>query len=83
MENVFETINKICREVFESPGLNLKRSDAPVNIRGWNSLTHVMLIAEIEKRYDISFGFRDLAAILTVGDLVDITESKIQGSPAV
>ena len=77
MENVFVQINKIFRDVFEKPNLKIKITDSPLDIDGWESLTHVMLITAIEDHFSIEFSFRDLAGIRTVGDLVNIVETKV------
>ena len=77
MENVFVQINKIFRDVFKKPNLRIKITDSPLDIDGWESLTHVMLITAIEEHFSIEFSFRDLASIKTVGDLVNIVETKI------
>ena len=82
MENVFVQINKIFRDVFEKPNLRIKITDSPLDIDGWESLTHVMLITAIEEHFSIEFSFRDLAAIKTVGDLVNIVETKINNLQA-
>ena len=77
MDHVFTEINKISAEVFKKPNLRLKITDSPMNIDGWDSLTHVMLITAIEGHFSIEFSFRDLAGIKTLGDLVTIVENKI------
>ena len=82
MDHVFTEINKISAEVFEKPNLRLKITDSPLNIDGWESLTHVMLITAIEDHFSIEFSFRDLAGIKTVGDLVNIVETKINNLQA-
>jgi acyl carrier protein len=77
MEQLFEEINKIFIEVFKKRNLKLKITDPPLEIDGWDSLNHVILIAAIENHYSIEFSFRDLASIKNVGDLVNIVENKI------
>jgi acyl carrier protein len=77
MENVFDQISQIFRDIFERPNLKIKITDSPLTIDGWESLTHVMLVSTIEEHFLIEFSFRDLAGIKTVGDLVNIVETKI------
>ena len=80
MENLFSEINQICSIVFENPKLKLKLSDTPIEIDGWDSLTHVQLVAEIEKRFNVKFNFKELASIRTIEDMVTITEAKIKNN---
>ena len=69
-------ISNIAAEVFERPGIQLKLSDSASNVKGWDSLTQVVLVAEIEKQFDVKFSFKDLASIITIGDIVDIIKTK-------
>jgi acyl carrier protein len=80
MEQLFTEINKISAKVFKKPNLRLKITDSPIDMDGWDSLTHVILITAIEDHFSIEFSFRDLASIKTVGDLVNIVENKINNS---
>jgi acyl carrier protein len=81
MGHVFAEINKISAEVFKKPNLKLKLTDSPLIIDGWDSLNHVILITTIENHFSIEFGFRDLASIKTVGDIVNLVENKISNRP--
>ena len=44
---------------------NLKRND----IENWDSMTHLILISELEANYNITFNDDDIASINTVGDI--------------
>ena len=47
------------------------------DVDGWESITHMMLITEIEKVFKIKFKLMDLMNMDTVGDLLDTIESEI------
>lgn len=75
---IIHVINEAAADVFESPGIQLRLSDSPLNIKQWDSLTQILLIAEIEKRFEIRFTFKELAFIRTIEDIVNITQAKIK-----
>ncbi len=76
MENILSEINRIFADTLERPNLKLKSSDSPLTVEGWDSLNHVRLIAAIESHFSIEFGFKDLAGIATVGDMISLVEKK-------
>jgi len=52
---------------------NTKASDVP----GWDSLTNMLFINEIEKHYKIRFSFREIVKITNVGELCSAILSKL------
>ena len=46
----------------------LKRSD----VEEWDSMTHLVLISEIEQNFDFTFEDDDIASIETIGDIKTI-----------
>lgn len=82
MKNVLSILNTIAAGVFEKPDLKLKTTDSPLEIDNWDSLTHVLLISAVENEFSIEFSFRDLAGIVTIGDLMNIIEKKISKTSA-
>jgi acyl carrier protein len=47
-------------------------------VPGWDSLSHVTVIAAVEQRFGLHFGMRDIFALHTVGDLQRLIDSKLQ-----
>lgn len=39
------------------------------DIQGWDSLSNMLIITEIEKKYSIRFSFREIVKMRNVGDL--------------
>jgi acyl carrier protein len=81
LDKIIHIISNMAAEVFERPGIQLKLTDSASNIKGWDSLTQVILVAVIEKQFDVKFSYKDLASIITVGDIVDIIKSKTKENP--
>jgi acyl carrier protein len=46
-------------------------------IKGWDSLSHMVIITEIEKHFHVKFDFMEIINIDNMGDLFSILESKL------
>lgn len=46
---------------------DLKRSD----LESWDSMTHLILISELEQNYDVTFNDDDIASVTSILDLKD------------
>ena len=73
---MLDRIRSIARKVLNNDKLELRLEQTPGDIDGWDSLHHVMIIAEIEKQFHISFDFMELLEIKTIGDLCDAIKRK-------
>ena len=47
-------------------------------VPGWDSLSHVTIIAAVEERFGVRFGMRDVFALKKVGDLQRLIDTKLQ-----
>ena len=79
MENT-EIINKltsIFRKVFSNDLLVLTAELTANDVAQWDSLSHMLLITEIESSFSIKFKLKDLNKMRNVGDMIDIISSKL------
>ncbi|PKP44905.1 MAG: acyl carrier protein [Bacteroidetes bacterium HGW-Bacteroidetes-12] len=77
MENLLHQLNNIMREVFENKHLIITNETSAKDIAEWNSLNHVLLIAEIEKKFNVSFSLDEMISFANVGDIVTCLKTKI------
>ena len=77
MENLLQQLNNIMREVFENKHLIITNETSAKDIAEWNSLNHVLLITEIEKKFNVSFSLDEMISFANVGDIVTCLKTKI------
>lgn len=72
MENkeILDKIKPVFIEVLGHDNFELNESSTTNDIDGWDSLSHMMIIVEIEKVYNIKFKLFDLMTMHNVGDLI-------------
>lgn len=79
MENkeILDKIKPVFIEVLGHDNFELKESSTTNDIDGWDSLSHMMIIGEVEKVYNIKFKLFDLMTMHNVGDLIKSIQKNI------
>ena len=70
-------LTKIFRELFSNTSIIISDDLTANDIDGWDSLTHMLLIVEIESFFSIKFKLKDLNKMKNVGELIKIIQTKI------
>ncbi len=74
--DVLSTMVKVFRRVFDDETLQLADATTAQDIPGWDSLTHINLIIEIEEEFGLKFTVDDIAGLKNVGEMVAMVERK-------
>jgi acyl carrier protein len=77
MDKLLEEVNVIFREVLENSSLKINLNTSAQDIDNWDSLNHVMLIAAIESKYNISFELDEMINFKNVGDILTAVQMKV------
>lgn len=67
---------EILRSIFGDDSLVITRETDANQIDAWDSLTHMQIIAAIEKEFKVRFALGELQALKNVGDMADLIASK-------
>ncbi len=67
---VFERMLSICKDVFDDDSLVLTESTTAADVEGWDSLTHLLLVNELEENFDVSFTLDDVTESRNLGELL-------------
>jgi acyl carrier protein len=62
-------LNAIFAEIFQIPESDLRDDTLLKEVRGWDSLQHMILITRVEETYRIQFDGDQIADMKTVGDV--------------
>lgn len=69
MSEVLSALNAVFCDVFEDETLTITRDTGAADIEGWDSLTHVTLILQVERAFGVRFSSSEVAALRSAGDL--------------
>ena len=65
-----EEILKICQKFLKSKKINLNSKIDEIS--DWDSIRHVTLISDLEKKYKIKISFEDSLSITSIKDIIKI-----------
>ena len=71
------TITSIIQEVLEIPDVQVTLETSAADIDEWDSMTHIQIIASIEKKYSIRFALGELQSLKNVGDMINLINKKL------
>jgi acyl carrier protein len=72
-----EKLTTIFRSVFNDDKLNIYNEMSAKDVENWDSLSHMLLISEIENSFSIKFKLKDLNKMRNVGEMIDMIISKL------
>jgi acyl carrier protein len=75
-ELILEKMTKIFRNVFNDDTINLNSDTTAKDIGSWDSLSHMLMITEVENTFSIKFKLREINKLKNVGSLIELIESK-------
>ncbi len=73
---ILTSLQPIFREIFKNKKLILKKDLSAENVKNWDSLNHLTLIVEIEKKYRCNFTVKEISELNNVGDFVNLLLKK-------
>lgn len=76
-KELLEKLNLIFEKILKKNSIMLTTETTAHDVEGWDSLTNMLLISEIEKSFQIRFTFREIVKMKNIGDLCHAILSKL------
>ncbi len=77
-QEILETQTRILRDIFGDASLEVNESTSANDVDGWDSMTHMQVIAATEKEFGLRFALGELQALKNVGDMAELILAKKQ-----
>jgi len=77
-EQILVEISNAVAKIVEHKNFSLNEQTTANDIDGWDSITHMMIISEVEKVFNIKFKLMDLMNMNNIGDLITAIKSELQ-----
>jgi acyl carrier protein len=75
---VHQKLTEVFRDIFDDPTLEITETTTADDIDDWDSITHINLIAAVEKAFKVSFNTKDVKALANVGDFMQLIASRLK-----
>jgi acyl carrier protein len=69
--NILESTIQIILNLLENKNLIITEYSSSENIAEWDSLKHILIINEVEKKFNLNFDIDDILDLQTVADIVN------------
>lgn len=76
-ENILVTIKESFVRVLDHDNFELNETTTAKDVDGWESVTHLLIMNDVEKTFNIKFKLMDLMSMNNVGDLINTVEKEI------
>ncbi len=77
-EKIIDKLTTIFRTIFSEDTIVLRNEMTVNDVGNWDSLSHMLMITEVENVFSIKFKLRELNKLKNVGALIDLIEFKLQ-----
>ena len=73
-QEILSTLQSVYRDILDDENIVLTEETTAEDIEEWDSLTHVQIVAEIQKEFDVKFSAKEMLLWENVGDIIDAIE---------
>ena len=73
---LYAGLNAIFRQVLGDDQIDLKPSMTAEDVEGWDSMNHIFIVVEIEKRFGVKFQAAEMEELKDVGELAALVREK-------
>lgn len=74
---IVEKLRTVLINILKHENFEMKDELSAADVAGWDSLTHMVIITEIEKSFQVKFKLKELNKLNNLGNLIELIQSKI------
>ena len=76
MSTTLERLTEVIQKMTRNSSVEITEATVAADVPGWDSLTHIYIIAESEKEFGIRLSAQEAHNVKSVGDFCALIESK-------
>ena len=76
MEEIFERLKVVFRDVFDDDSISVNEETTAEDIEDWDSLNHITLIDAVESEFGIRFTMGEVSGMKNVGEMAQIIKER-------
>jgi acyl carrier protein len=75
--DVWNDLTAIFRESLDNDSLTLTETTTAKDVEGWDSITHVLIVVAVEKKFRVKFTAGEIQRLNNAGELAALIRSKL------
>lgn len=75
---ILSGLTDVFRDIFDDETLTLTPETSAADIPGWDSMNHITIVVEAERRFGVKFRTGEIEGLKTVGDFTALITKKFQ-----
>lgn len=76
-DDTLKQLEELFKEILDNDHIRLSEETTANDVEEWDSLTHIQLIVEIEKKFNIRFSSKEIRKWNNVGEMLDSVCQKL------
>jgi acyl carrier protein len=76
MNEIYERLNDIFRDVFDDESICVSPSTTANDIEDWDSLSHITLVSAVEDEFRMKFSMKEVVGMQNVGEMATIVAAR-------
>lgn len=76
-QEILKEMEGLVGSVLKRDNITLSPATVAADVDGWDSLTHMMIIDSIERKYNIKFKLKEVMKFNNLGDIIACVQSKV------
>lgn len=74
---IIAQVKQILKTALNHENFEMSETLSAADVDGWDSLSHMIIISEVEKQFSIAFKLKELNKMKNMGDMLDLIASKL------
>jgi acyl carrier protein len=74
---IYDNLNAVFRQVLEDDSIVLTPTTTAEDVEGWDSMNHIFIVVELEKRFGVKFHAAEMEELKNVGELANLVQQKL------
>jgi len=80
MDDIYQRLTPIFNDIFDDDSIAVTPDLTAADVTGWDSLSHIRLILEVQRAFGIKFSAAQTANLKNVGELAELIQNKTAGA---
>jgi acyl carrier protein len=74
---IYDVLNQVFRQVLEDEKIELTPQTTAEDVEGWDSMNHVFILVELEKRLGVKFQAAEMEELKNIGEMATLIQQKM------